>query len=1288
MDREDRRRYFVFGSCFFEIVAPVFSKRLENDYRSRGMASLRDFLNSRTVLHILFHLRHRNISCCVDNSNCTNNAALPLNYSQWNLLYTENPGPGIHNCHCKYTAKLVQLDDLDITLAGQILLNCCGLSPSEVTAIRSLRQYKNDYLSHNTKGALTESDFKTAWADLEISILQLDSTKQDDIIRIFNRPLDESLCSRYIGGHLDVHKKLDEVFKSWMDPQNSMLNRRFEQLIEEPEMKEKEKKITSSSAELLKTKGYTETKERENFFRILALLSGDRIPVVQAYIQQVISTDKCKTFEEFLNTEKHIIFHECTPNHPCCYCDEVSLASSSKRRSLRVDDFTMLYDQKGVDETHVIKRSKKIVKHCICGITAKKDVTVDVINTNIAIMILRKFSRETVQQRKWLHQIKQVMYYLMYNGKRQIEEPCFRNYWSFLKLSFLGLAKSISTGYHQRVNKQLDLYSNFHERTSVEENRSVTTIRRCLDIRQGMQTFELSGYCSEDPWLKNELLAKMLYLCFDLGIGVVHTFFENVILNNNDFYKYLITKKHYLFHKYSPDVLCCECKTKNVVFKNINKRQFQQLYMEVNTKRCGINNEERECICKYEPCKSLSVKDINVFVISTILNELFQPIKNLESVSKFLLFDLTIKNSKLDLLNDKCRILKKSVIDIAETVGPKFGDVIRREITALNFGGNVKTMVSGDEGLYTSFLNFPKPKQWYVSNTNSATKIVLSRPTDLCNNKMEDKLPEVNGPWKGKLCESCEFRDIKVIASVGCLVCDQCLCKHCLDHHKATKTFQDHQVVPLDEYMQRPDNKEFICDKHSFNLDFFCASHDAPLCLKCIAQDHKSCTVILMTEAEEQFKTYRLANLKERTCNLLKDVQITHTNALTDLKSYFSKRRRLIKEFDKKFKLSVDRFKTHLLENLDINERTTEEIAKSLKEQEEILNAVSTELPSLTMPMFNSKSMNKVLEMEKKIKEQEKHFKELESKKKLMSSELDIRLDIVSTGKNFDKNRSDFNSDIVQLRSLQVESSRALDSQDIMNFRLKKELPFTLPKAKKEIQIRGCAILDDNTACFGDRGNNRLIFMTTKGYLKEIKLPSAPVDIACINGTQIAVTLYDSKSLKIFDTEKWEWGEFIFRDKHGLTGIAFGDELIIVRTGGTGYCLLNLNGKPNYTIPKPDSNMPYVACAKDKFYSAKWDTNEVYCFDKSGKTIWQFKDESIINPANGVSADIDGNVYVTGSYSNSVAVISADGKKCKQLIHSSRNLDNPIAIDYHKTNNKLLVSAASGHAVLYSVIRI
>ncbi|CAG2197990.1 unnamed protein product [Mytilus edulis] len=169
-----------------------------------------------------FTYGHRNSWCCKDKTNCRNHTSLPLVYCQWKKLYSENPGPGIHNCHCKFTANPVQLKDLDISLSSLILLNCCNLSQPEAEAVQLLRQYKNDYLSHNTTGCITQTEYNTLWPDLVTYVLRLDPSQNDSLIKIEHRPLDKSLCKKYFTFLLDLHQQIEEI-KSTMESVHSSI---------------------------------------------------------------------------------------------------------------------------------------------------------------------------------------------------------------------------------------------------------------------------------------------------------------------------------------------------------------------------------------------------------------------------------------------------------------------------------------------------------------------------------------------------------------------------------------------------------------------------------------------------------------------------------------------------------------------------------------------------------------------------------------------------------------------------------------------------------------------------------------------------------------------------------------------------------------------------------------------------------------------------------------------------------------------------------------------------------
>ncbi|CAG2221385.1 unnamed protein product [Mytilus edulis] len=132
-----------------------------------------------------------------------------------NLLYTENPGPGKHHCHCKYTAKPVQLDDLDITLIGLILVNCFTLRPAEEQAVRSLRQYKNDYLSHNTNCGIPEPKQERQSYHLDKIFHSATSIDKSSPSADMNFPVNKAVITNdgYVAS-IDTEESLMNIYKT------------------------------------------------------------------------------------------------------------------------------------------------------------------------------------------------------------------------------------------------------------------------------------------------------------------------------------------------------------------------------------------------------------------------------------------------------------------------------------------------------------------------------------------------------------------------------------------------------------------------------------------------------------------------------------------------------------------------------------------------------------------------------------------------------------------------------------------------------------------------------------------------------------------------------------------------------------------------------------------------------------------------------------------------------------------------------------------------------------------
>lgn len=115
------------------------------------------------------------------------------------------------------------------------------------------------------------------------------------------------------------------------------------------------------------------------------------------------------------------------------------------------------------------------------------------------------------------------------------------------------------------------------------------------------------------------------------------------------------------------------------------------------------------------------------------------------------------------------------------------------------------------------------------------------------------------------------------------------------------------------------------------------------------------------------------------------------------------------------------------------------------------------------------------------------------------------------------------------------------------------------------------------------------------------------------------------------------------------------------------------------------SDRSYVTTFNDSIIFTDPDMNTVTCANKQGQVKWKFKDASILKYPLGVSVDTVGNVYVIGSDSCNVVVISPDGKRNRQILSAKEGLKNLSVLHYDLVTNQLLVANLRDTAFLYDV---
>ena len=91
-------------------------------------------------------------------------------------------------------------------------------------------------------------------------------------------------------------------------------------------------------------------------------------------------------------------------------------------------------------------------------------------------------------------------------------------------------------------------------------------------------------------------------------------------------------------------------------------------------------------------------------------------------------------------------------------------------------------------------------------------------------------------------CDQCVREDP---VEVLCLDCGTFLCNYCYGHHKYSKEYQNHNMMPLNELRSKkeeinikPKAKYAMCQRHELELNFYCETCDQLVCQYCIMKDH------------------------------------------------------------------------------------------------------------------------------------------------------------------------------------------------------------------------------------------------------------------------------------------------------------------------------------------------------------------------------------------------------------------------------------------------------------------
>ncbi|VDI09503.1 Hypothetical predicted protein [Mytilus galloprovincialis] len=199
--------------------------------------------------------------------------------------------------------------------------------------------------------------------------------------------------------------------------------------------------------------------------------------------------------------------------------------------------------------------------------------------------------------------------------------------------------------------------------------------------------------------------------------------------------------------------------------------------------------------------------------------------------------------------------------------------------------------------------------------------------------------------------------------------------------------------------------------------------------------------------------------------------------------------------------------------------------------------------------------------------------------------------------------------------------------------------------------------------------------------VQHIPLPYKPWFITKIDHTTVAVSC-SNRHIPIIDIDTGTVTSTIVTSGHS-EGISYNENNLYVVIDLSEVQMMDLTGKVTRTIPLPSYSTYYITVINGKLICI--DSTSIYCCSLGGKQLWKFEERKY-KDLRGLTTDGEGNVYVTDEITNTVLVVSNDGKNSIEILTESNGLNKPIGIHFDKKENILLVNYRfKGTVVLYDV---
>ncbi|VDH91117.1 Hypothetical predicted protein [Mytilus galloprovincialis] len=565
-------------------------------------------------------------------------------------------------------------------------------------------------------------------------------------------------------------------------------------------------------------------------------------------------------------------------------------------------------------------------------------------------------------------------------------------------------------------------------------------------------------------------------------------------------------------------------------------------------------------------------------------------------------------------------------------------------------------------------------------------------------------------------CDTCKYRKNENPAAHWCSECEEGLCADCYAHHTHSKTSRKHGIITINQYEQLPafiHEKKHYCNDHDEKYDYFCPAHKTPCCKISSDTEHKNCKgvssisdIVHGVKKSSVFSemSSTIENIQHNMDKILKDKE-TNLKTIHESKIKFQSE---IKEIREKLVNLFDKLERKLQDELESIEnkiiQQSEDFIKEVTDGKNKVMKIQENIDAIKKHATDFQAFVGMNELKDDVENKKKYLQllygdtrldrinihcNINEKIKLFLIDLhtfgDIQEERISTKGLFSVNNQDKN--VTHEKSKTTESKiQKSRSEPAVKAKVKRTL--LVPAGSNKNTITSCAIFPNGKFAFVDGTyNHRIVIMDSTGTSSgEISLsPLFAFDVTCVDNKTIAITTGSSGQIAFANILSKKIKKSI-----GTTwqcdGITHADGKLIFSVYSKGIHVLHLDTGNISTIHKANITVDtYLTSFGDKIYHTNWKTNSVTCFDMDGNSLWTYEDEKVLQKPRGIAVDSQHNVYVASLGTESIVVISSNGKEGRQLLTKKDGIENVRAIYYDKVNNCLLVCTLSGSAFLFEI---